>query len=252
MMTALVGVRGAVVDLHRVRLSRAGELGCASRDGDLGAELLRLRVGARRQLLARDAGREAQIVFDPRTGTRLSARRHRLEHQHVEAFGGGIHRRRQAGRSGADDHHVAQVCLVDDLVETQTVRDLLVGRIFQRRSVATDDHGHVVDGHVKPIEQVLRAGLALEVDVLIGMAVPRQELLDSKRARRMIGSNQHDIADALRDQLHPAEDERPHQDFAQLAVGLHQRQQMLAIDLDELRRPRPPAGARTRGGPRAC
>ena len=39
---------------------------------------------------------------------------------------------------------------------------------------------------------------------------------------------QHDVAEAVRDQLDAAQDERPHQDLAQLGVGLHQRQQLLA------------------------
>ena len=38
------------------------------------------------------------------------------------------------------------------------------------------------------------------------------------------------------DQLDAAQDERPHQDLAQLGVGLHQREQLLAIDLDHLAR----------------
>ena len=45
---------------------------------------------------------------------------------------------------------------------------------------------------------------------------------------------QHDVAEAVRDQLDAAQDEGAHQDLAQLAVGLHQRQQVLAIELDHL------------------
>ena len=39
-----------------------------------------------------------------------------------------------------------------------------------------------------------------------------------------------------RDQLDAAQDERPHQDLAQLGVGLHQREQLLAIELDHFTR----------------
>ena len=48
--------------------------------------------------------------------------------------------------------------------------------------------------------------------------------------------DQHDVAEPARDQLHAAQDEGAHQDLAQLAVGLHQRQQLLAVQLDHLAR----------------
>ena len=45
-----------------------------------------------------------------------------------------------------------------------------------------------------------------------------------------------DVAEAAGDQLDAAEDERPHQDLAQLGVGLDQPEQLLAIELDHLAR----------------
>ena len=68
------------------------------------------------------------------------------------------------------------------------------------------------------------------------MAVARQELLDAQRSRAMVRADEHDVAEAVRDQLHPAQDEGAHDDLAQLAVGLHQRQQVLAIQLDHFTR----------------
>src|ERR1700736_2759213 len=47
-------------------------------------------------------------------------------------------------------------------------------------------------------------------------------------------SDEHHVSESVRDHLHSAEDEGPHQDLAQLAVGLHQRQQLVAVDLDHL------------------
>jgi len=49
-------------------------------DQDPRAELLRLIVGARRQLLARDAERKAEVVLDLRARPGLSARCVGLEH----------------------------------------------------------------------------------------------------------------------------------------------------------------------------
>src|SRR3954454_8512884 len=66
------------------------------------------------------------------------------------------------------------------------------------------------------------------------MAVARQELLHPERRRAMHRANEHDIADAARDQLDATEDECAHEKLAELAVGLHQRQQLLARQLDHL------------------
>ena len=50
-----------------------------------------------------------------------------------------------------------------------------------------------------------------------------------------MGRSEHDdIAEVVRDQLDAAEHERPHEDLAQLGVCLHQRQQLLARELDHL------------------
>ncbi len=68
------------------------------------------------------------------------------------------------------------------------------------------------------------------------MAVARQELLDAQRAGAMIRADEHDVAEPVRDQLHAAQDEGAHEDLAQLAVGLHERQQLLAVQLDHLAR----------------
>ena len=40
----------------------------------------------------------------------------------------------------------------------------------------------------------------------------------------------------MRDQLHSANNEGPHDELAELAVGLHERQQMFAIDFDHFAR----------------
>ena len=58
--------------------------------------------------------------------------------------------------------------------------------------------------------------------------------LHAQRAGAVVRSEQHDVADAVGDELDAAQDERAHQDLAQLGVGLHERQQALAVELDHL------------------
>ena len=73
------------------------------------AEPLRLDRGPRREVLARDAVREADVVLDPRAGAGLPADGDRVERHGVEPLGRAVDRGGEAGRSGADDDEVEQV-----------------------------------------------------------------------------------------------------------------------------------------------
>jgi hypothetical protein len=93
---------------------------------------------------------------------------------------------------------------------------------------------------VKPVEEFLRVGVAIEIDVMKRVAIARQELLDAERAGRVRRANQHDVTRAAGDQLDAAKDERPHEDLAQLGIRLDESEQLFASELDHLAR---------RGGP---
>ena len=138
-------------------------------------------------------------------------------------------------------------------VEAEALGDLLIGGVPEHRVPTTDQNGHVGDAHVKAIEELLDAWVVVEVDIRMGMAVPREELFDAQGARGVTRAHEHHVAQAVRDQLRPAKDERPHEDVAQLAVGLHEGEELLALELDHLRRlARPdahePAPTRQHGG----
>ena len=68
------------------------------------------------------------------------------------------------------------------------------------------------------------------------MVVSGQEFTDPQGSGAMIGSYEHGVTEAAGDQLRPAENERAHQDVAQLGVGLNDRKETLAVDLDHLTR----------------
>ena len=157
-------------------------------------------------------------------------------HQHVESFGGAVDRGGQACRARADDHDIADVVLIDVLVETETVRNLLIVWIAQEATAATDQHRNVADGEVKAIEHLLHVGVPVEVEVLEGVSVAGQELLHSKRRRGMRRADEHDVTNPLRRELHAAIDEGSHQELADLGVGLHDAQQLFASHLDHFAR----------------
>ena len=68
------------------------------------------------------------------------------------------------------------------------------------------------------------------------MAVPRQEFAGAKRPGAVRRSDDDDVAEVAGNQSQAAHDERPHQDLAQLGVGLDQGEQFVAIELDHLAR----------------
>ena len=68
------------------------------------------------------------------------------------------------------------------------------------------------------------------------MTVSRQELFNAERSGAMVRTDQHDISEPMRDQLHSAQNEGPHDELAEFAVGLHERQQVFAIQLDHFAR----------------
>ncbi len=77
-----------------------------ARDQDLRAEAARLLQRAARQLVARHAGGEAEVVLDPRRGPSLTAGRLALDDDGAKALRGAVDRGGQAGGPGADDHRV--------------------------------------------------------------------------------------------------------------------------------------------------
>ena len=76
--------RLAAVERQGVRRSLAVQPGDEPRDGEPGAELLRLRLRPAGERLAGDAGREAEIVLDLGRRPRLPAGRRRLQHDRRE------------------------------------------------------------------------------------------------------------------------------------------------------------------------
>ncbi len=79
------------------------------RHEELGAQPLRLRQGAARQIGAADAVREPQVVFDARARSGLSARAVPIQEKRAESFGRAVHSRGEAGGPCAHDHEVVNL-----------------------------------------------------------------------------------------------------------------------------------------------
>src|SRR5207249_11723889 len=108
---------------------------------------------------------------------------------------------------------------------------------------ARNDDGYVGGTDVEAIEQLLNAGIAVQVENAVGMPVACEELTNAERPLPTLRSENHDVADAAGDQLHAPQHEGAHEDRAQLAVGLDEGQQLVATDFDDFAvRSRPDLG----------
>jgi hypothetical protein len=100
-----------------------------------------LLVGAGRELAAGDAALEAEVVANPGARARLAADRLPLDHERAEPLGGGIHRRRQAGGTGADDRDVERAGVLPEpgAHPVALLREILVGRVDED-AVVGEEH----------------------------------------------------------------------------------------------------------------
>src|SRR6202158_1616876 len=148
----------------------------------------------------------------------------RVQHQHIQSFRRTIYGRGQARWSRTDDYHVTHTRLVDRLVQTETVRDLLIGRVPKDDVPTADHHRHILDGHAKPIERLLDVRITIEVDEGVWMPGARPEFFAADRTGRVQRADKYRVAKPSRDEFDPAENERAHEDLAEFGVGLHKGQ----------------------------
>ncbi len=200
----------------------------------LGAELLGLVEGAAGEGLPRDPGGEAEVVLDLRARAGLTSRRVALEDEHVEPLAGGVHRGGEPGRTRAHHEEIPHRGHGEVGVVAERVRELLDRGAPEHQRVATDDDGYVAHGDAEALEHVLHVCLPLDVDVVEGVSVAQQELLEAQRARAVMRADEHHVALAAHDQADATEDERPHDELAQLGVRLHQGAERIPRHLQHL------------------
>src|SRR5205807_6078189 len=93
------------------------------------------------QVDAGDPRRKAEVVLDAGARAGLAPGRGRLHDQDIQSFRCPVHGRRQPRWSRPDDDEVADMGLIDGVVEAQGVGDLLIGRVTERVIAARDHHG---------------------------------------------------------------------------------------------------------------
>src|SRR5260221_8411474 len=95
---------------------------------------------------------------------------------------------------------------------------------------------------MKVIEDLLGHRIAVEIDECRWMGVAREEFANLERARRIHGTEDQDIAEALVEEHGSPEDEGTHEDRAEVRVGLDEGEQPVSPHLDHLAWRRGPNG----------
>ena len=146
------------------------------------------------------------VAVEPSAGMRHEARRLNA-HPRVSCVAGWAEALPVRGGSCAAAwlstviHHVADLRLIEGLVEAEARGDLGIRRVPHDVLAVADHDGHVRRGHAEAVEQALDVGVRVEVQVRVGMPVPGEELADTQRRGAVDRSDEHDVGDTLREQL---------------------------------------------------
>src|SRR6266436_2854328 len=180
----------------------------------LGPELLRLHEGA--------------------AGQRLSADCPRVEDDHREAFGGGIHRGRQTGGSSADDGDVVGSIQMIDAQDAEAAGQLDLGGIVQNRSIGTHDKRHVGGSRRVPREDRRRVWIIGGIEHLERGGVSGEKALQAQEVETAGRPNEDRPAGAHLDQAYAAQDERVHDALADVGLGYEQGPQPVGRNEERL------------------
>ena len=117
------------------------------RNCELSAELHRLVNSAPREGLARDAGRKAEIVFNPGRSSRLAADSTLIEYNYRKPLGGGIHGGRKSRRTGADNRNIIDGAEVELRRDAETDPNFRFARMLKYTAVWTNNEWQLVRPH---------------------------------------------------------------------------------------------------------
>ena len=187
-----------------------------SRHVDARAKALRLQQRVACQLDAGDAGRKAQIVFDPRARACLAAGGEALEHEDVQSLGGAVDGRGKPRRAGADDDEIVQFGGVEGDVEARALGEIFDGGAPQKAAFAADDDGRLRGGNSELTKQLLGLRVALHVDPCERNRIPGREVAQSMRIDGEARSDDLQALEAVAQQQRAAQEEGLEDDFTEL------------------------------------
>src|SRR5208283_5813777 len=83
----------------------------------------------------------------------------------------------------------------------------------------SNDNRHFLCLHLESVQQLLRSLVGVEIDVGVGMRIAAKKLANPEGIGAVAGAYHNEVAESAADQRKPAQDKRPHENFAQFSVG---------------------------------
>ncbi len=140
------------------------------RNSELGAELRRLIEGPAREGLSRNAGRKAEIIFDPGGCARLAAEGAAVQDQDRQPFGCAIDGSGKPGRAGPNDRYVMYSLRIKIRCDAETGRGIRIARASEHCTVRADHQRQIFGIDAEPFDQFATLCLACGNDG-VGVAV---------------------------------------------------------------------------------
>ena len=152
-------------------------------------------MGAAAEFGAGDAGGEAEIVFDARTGAGLPAGRQWFDDEGAQALAGAVDAGGEARRTGADHDQVVEF-LSGLNAEADAAGEHFQVRVDERRAVGKDQHGKFRGIELAILEKFggFRAGG--DVEPAVGHVIAREKVAHAEVGERPARA---DDAQALED-----------------------------------------------------
>ena len=169
------------------------------RDGNLGAELLRLVERPPRQRLAGNAGGEAEIVLDARRGAGLPADRALVEHDDRKSFRRAIDRGGKTGGTGAHHGDIVDRARIELRRDAEAHAGFGVARTLEQRAVGTDHQRQFVRLDAEALHRGARFFVGNGVKHGVGIAVAREEALQPDEFGRTAAVDQQRTGAAILD-----------------------------------------------------
>ena len=145
-----------------------------------------------------------------------------VEHDGGKAFGRGIHRRRKAGRPGADHGNVVDAFRIDRADQPDAAGELILSWIAQQLSAGAEHDRQLPGIDMEAFDQRFGFGVDVGVEQLLRLTVAAQEDLQSQHVAVVGMADDDRAAGAGFQKTDAADDQRTHDPFAELGLGNHQ------------------------------
>ena len=112
-----------------------------------------------------------------------------LQQERTQALRGSIDGCGEPSRASPDDDQVANLLLIDALVEAQPGGDLVVTWIAKDRFTAVDQNRDVRDRDMEAIKHGLRIWIGFEIEKRMGVAIACQKVANTQGSLGVQGAN---------------------------------------------------------------